>query len=285
MVSLQQVPRPAGVEIEDSIILPPRPALLMALQREMSKVEPDLARVEKLVQRDAAITGHLLQTANSPFFRTTQRVRTIREALMRIGLNQCAAIITGGLTKRAMSGNAMMMARFWDVSEKRAKGLSFMARELGTIAPDVAYNFGLFCDIGIPLLKGQLDTYQETLSAANRTAGGRFLQIEENRHGINHARVGALLAERWEISAHITQAIQTHHNPEILRQQAFLSTSMRSLVASNFLVEKAIEEYRGEKTSLEWRVGGPFAAVALGMTESDIKDYTERLILHFSGQE
>jgi HD-like signal output (HDOD) protein len=257
----------------------------MALQREMHKDEPDLARVEKLVQRDAAITGHLLQTANSPFFRTTQRVRTIREALMRIGLNQCAAIMTGVLTKKAMSGTAMMMARFWDVSEKRAKGLSFVARELGTIAPDVAYNFGLFCDIGIPLLRGQLNTYQETLSAANRTAAGRFLQIEENRHGINHASVGALLAERWEISAHITQAIQAHHNPEILRQQAFLSPSIRSLVASNLLVEKAIEQFRGEKTSLEWRVGGPFAAVALGMTEADITEFTGRLVHQFSRQE
>lgn len=281
MESLDRMERAPDVELIDSIVLPPRPALMMALQREISKAEPDLARIEQLVERDAALVGHLLQTANSPCFRRKQRVSTMKDALMYIGLNQCSAILTGMLARRALGGNGLMMARFWDVSEKRARGLSFMARELGSIPSDLAYHFGLFCDIGIPLLKGQLATYIGTLSAANCTAAGRFLQIEESRHGVNHASAGALLAERWEISMQITQAIHTHHNPEILRLTTPVAAMTRSLVAANFLVEKAISAYRGERTSLEWRVGGLFAAEALCLSETEIKDFTERLVHHF----
>lgn len=283
MVSEETGTRPSpGGDVVASIQLPARPALLLAVQRELSKPAPHLDRVAELVHRDAAISGYLLQTANSAFFRTTQPVRGVREAVTLIGMEQCAAIIGGILARRALaSGRGLMMARFWDVSEKRARGLAFLARAMRTVPPELAYSFGLFCDIGIPLLKQRFADYGDTLKLANQRAASAFLQTEEERHGVTHAKVGALLAERWGLSAHVTRAIATHHHPEVLYESSSPAT-VRALIATNLLVERAIQAHRGEEVSLEWDAGGPVAAEALGLSEWEVEDVTGQLRERFA---
>lgn len=273
---------PAAADLVRSVSIPPRPALLMALQREMQKGMPHLKKVGELVSRDAALAGSLLESANSAFFRPGRRIKTVPDAVALIGMDQFAAIMTGLITRRVLSVGGMMMARFWDVSEKRANGLSFVAKETQAAPAELAYSFGLFCDIGIPLMKVRFSTYLETLSVANLAAAERFLKVEDARHGVNHAHVGALLAEKWGIASEVTDAIRAHHTPDIL-YDASVPATVRGLIASNLLVEKAIQEYRGESESLEWLEGGGVAAEALGLSASDVEDFCDRLILRFSG--
>jgi HD-like signal output (HDOD) protein len=123
------------------------------------------------------------------------------------------------------------------------------------------------CDIGIPLLKARFPTYLETLSIANRVAARRSLGVEEERHGINHAFVGALLAEKWTLSSDVVLAIGRHHEPEVLHE-APVPPVTRALVALNYIVEKAIQEHRGEAASLEWIEGGSAATEVLGLSPS-----------------
>ncbi len=154
----------------------------------------------------------LLKAANSAFYGLRREVTTVEEVIAVLGMNQCNAIICGLVTKRTLGVGAMMLARFWDVSEKRARGMSFLAGETRAVAPEAAYNFGLFCDIGIPLLKAACPAYLDTLSIANREASERFLKVENKQHGVNHALVGAQLAQHWSISAEVVAAIGAHHN-------------------------------------------------------------------------
>lgn len=274
--------RSADADFVRSVSIPPRPALLMALQHEMKKGMPHLKKVGELVSRDAAMAGNLLEAANSAFYRPGRRIKTVPEAVALIGMDQFSAIMTGLITKRVLSVGGMMMARFWDVSEKRANGLSFIAKETQAAPAELAYSFGLFCDIGIPLMKVRFSTYVETLSVANLVAAERFLKVENVRHGANHAHIGALLAEKWGIASEVIHAIRAHHTPDILYDESVPAT-VRGLIASNFLVEKAIQEYRGESESLEWLEAGAVAAEALDLSASEVKDLCDRLILLFFG--
>lgn len=265
-----------AADIVRSINLPPRPALLMALQHEMRKDGANLQKVAQLIGRDVAMAGTLLETANSAFFGLRRPVETVQDAVTLIGMDQSHAIITLLVTRKVLATGGMMMARFWDVSEKRALGMSYVARETRAAAPELAYSFGLFCDIGIPLLKVRFPTYLETLSIANRTAAFRFLDVENARHGIDHTRVGALLAEKWAISPDVVQAIGKHHEREVL-DDVSVPLTVRNLVALNFIVEKAIQEYRGESESLEWLDGGAAAIETLELSPSYVDEMCEAL--------
>jgi HD-like signal output (HDOD) protein len=252
----------------------------MALQHEMRKEEANLKKVAQLIGRDAAMAGTLLETANSAFFALRRPVETVQDAIALIGMNQCSAMMTLLITRKVLNAGGMMMARFWDVSEKRALGMSYLARETRAARPDLAHSFGLFCDIGIPLLKAKVPTYLETLSLANRAAARRFIEVEHARHGINHALVGALLAEKWAISSDIVQAIRKHHDSDVLFDES-VPVTVRNLVALNHVVEKAIQTHRGEAESLEWLEDGSAAIEALGWSQSDVDDTCEALVDRF----
>ncbi len=278
----ERAPRSAEADIARTVSIPPRPALLVAVQREMSRDIPHLNKVVELINRDSAMAGNLLATANSAFYSPGRRINAIPEAIALLGTSQCAAIMTGLITRRVLGTGGMMMARFWDVSEKRAKGLAFLAREIHAPPADLAYNFGLFCDIGIPLLKARFGTYLATLTVANQESSDHFLQVENTRHGVNHAQLGALLAEKWGLAPEVIQAIRAHHSPAILQEKTVPAT-VRTLIACNYLVEKALEEYRGKPEALEWRDGGALAMESLGLSPGDVENISEGLKLRFAG--
>jgi len=201
--------------------IPPRPALLMGLQDEIRRDNPNIKHYADLIQRDVAMMGTLLQIANSAYFNPGRRVSTIVDAVILLGLNQCNAIISGLILRKSLNFGNKMMARFWDGSEKRAIGVSMLAKRTRILSPDMAYSFGLFCDAGIPLLKNAFPTYLETLMKANLTAANDFLQVENDRHGINHAVVGALLAEHWSLEPEVSAAIRVHHSHQVLFDKTY----------------------------------------------------------------
>jgi HD-like signal output (HDOD) protein len=275
-------PTITAADLIRSMDLPPRPALLMALQRELRREEPDIRKVAQLLGRDAAMAGQLLKTANSAYLNLRRRSDSVEDAIALIGMNHCGSIMEGLILRSILGNGHMLMARFWDVSEKRAQGMSHVAQQTGALPQDLAYSFGLFCDIGIPLLKASFPAYLETLSIANKMGGWRFVRLEEVRHGLTHAEVGAALAEHWGISSHIVQAIRHHHAPEILADSS-APALVKALMACNLVVEKAIEEFRGADVSLEWREGGKAATDLLGMSMEAVDGQCTRLQQVFAG--
>jgi HD-like signal output (HDOD) protein len=259
-----------------AVNIPPRPALFMAMQREIHKDEPDVKKIAELINRDVAMASRLLETSNSVFFNTRRHIISVQDAIAMMGMDQCAAVMTGLITKKSLGTGAMMMARFWDVSEKRAKGMSFLAKELNAASPELAYSFGLFCDIGIPLLKATFPSYLETLSIANRKGDVNFLEVEQNRHGLDHAYVGSVLAQQWSISEDVVTAIRMHHNNDILYDDT-IASSARALVALNYVVEKAIQEFRGDSESHEWHEGGSVASEALQISPDQVEELCEAI--------
>lgn len=265
-----------------SVHIPPRPALLLALQHEMRKEDPNTKKIADLISRDVAMAGNLLETTNSAFFNFKRRATSVHDVISMMGMNHCTAVMSGLITKKSLGIGAMMMARFWDVSAKRAMGMSYLAKEIHATPPEIAYSFGLFCDIGIPLLKATFPAYLKTLSVANGKAEDEFLLVEDDQHGVNHAQIGAMLAERWTISPEVVQAIGMHHSHEVLFDESVAMTT-RALIALNKVVEKAIQQHRGETESLEWLEGGAVASEALGISEAEVDALCDALITRFRG--
>ncbi|HVL75398.1 MAG TPA: HDOD domain-containing protein [Noviherbaspirillum sp.] len=263
-----------------SVRIPPRPALLLALQNEVAKETPHLKRLTDIIARDPALAGSFIGIANSPFFYRRQEIRTVHDAVNMLGIDQLACVLAGLVARQIIGFGGKLLPRFWDVSEKRAKGLSFVTRELDIAPPALAYNLGLFCDIGIPLMMSRFPNYRETLALANRFSDARFLHVENERHKTNHTEVGALLSATWGISPEVTAAIRFHHVPLDTIGEA---ARTRHLIACNMLVEKAIDEFRGERDRGHVSQDEHAAAESLGLSAADLDDLCDRLVLRFAG--
>ncbi|MDC8758596.1 HDOD domain-containing protein [Janthinobacterium fluminis] len=259
-----------------SVRIPPRPSLLIDLQRELGERDPSPRRIAKIIANDVGISGALLKLANSPFYGAARKAKSVEQGINFLGVNQCSALITGMLARQAVEAEGVPLNEFWDVSAKRARALVFTSRKLRIAPPDIAHTFGLFCDIGVPLLMNRFPDYIDTYAAASNDAENCFTVVEDARHQTNHAAIGCLLARNWGLSADVSWAILLHHDYRVLDDPA-TDDAIRSLVAASLLAEKGIQRYHGNSTSLEWDKGGALACRHLGLTQEETDELLDEL--------
>ena len=264
-----------------SIRIPPRPSRLVNLQRELATDEPSPGRIAMLIANDVGISGALLKLANSPFYGARRKAKSVEQAINFIGIRQCAALMMGLLARQAVGADDGALDRFWDISAKRAHALVFTARKLGITAPDIAHTFGLFCDIGVPLMMMRFPDYPATFAAAGDDATHCFTMLEDARHNTNHTAVGCLLARNWGLSSDVSWAILLHHDYRVLEDVA-TDDAVRSLVALSLLAEKAIQNDAGHSRSVEWDKGGERACHHLGLSADDTTDLLDELAEMFN---
>lgn len=263
-------------DLVKSIGIPPRPSLLTDVQLEMMKDDPDPRKIAKLVSQDVAMSAALLKSANSVFFGLKRKAETVEQAASFLGLTQTTSILLGLISRKALNSEGQMLTRFWDVSTKRSLAMARLAKEMRLCAPDVAHTFGLFCDIGIPLLMKRFPDYTETLALANSDDEQSFTQIEDMRHGIHHATIGAIMSRSWGLPANLTQAIRIHHDYEVMVERT-TPTEVSSLIAMCLLSERAIQTYQNLNHQTEWDKGGMLAREVLSISEDEVIDYCEDL--------
>jgi HD-like signal output (HDOD) protein len=289
MSTASALARPSAAEdpvdtLIKSIRIPPRPSLLADLQRELASTDPSPETIGRIVASDVGMSGALLKLANSAIYGGRRKAKSIEQAILFLGINQVAALMTGLLARQAIPANSAALASFWDVSTRRAQAMVFLSRRLRVGEADVAHTFGLFCDTGLPLLMDRFADYGATYAAASLETARPFTALEEERHATSHAAIGCLLARNWGLSDHVAWAILHHHDYAVL-DDAATSGTLRSLVALSLLAECAICKYQGHAESLEWNKGGASACAYLGLSDEETAELLDELHEAFHDEE
>lgn len=274
------MPMPVENAVEEalmrSIRIPPRPSLLVDLQRELARSDPSPRQIARIIGNDVGMSGALLKLANSPFFGAARKAKSVEQAINFLGIDLCASTLTGLLARRAIDGQGADLSAFWEISMRRAQALMFMSRKLRIAPADIAHTFGLFCDIGVPLLMDRFADYAGTYDDACHDQQRRFTEVEDERYSTNHAAIGCLLARNWGLSPDVSWAILLHHDYRVLDDPA-TDDAVRSLVALALLAEKGIQRFFGRTLSYEWEKGGELACQHLGLTEDEVADLLDEL--------
>ncbi len=276
-----QMPTPTTVDlmVEKAVIdlgIPPCPVILKRFVTETRKEEPDYNRLSSIICADVSLSASLIKTANSPYFGTRQRVRSVNEALVILGLNIASRAVAGIILRKSFP-TSPNMERFWDASSRFARLSGWLAQSfdsLGIPAED-AYTFGLFRDCGIPVLLKRLPSYSSVLNSANSEAKLDFTQVEDAVLPTNHAMVGCVLAQSWWLPEEICLAIRHHHDKSIL------STTIsppplfsRKLIAISQLAEHLVQQQLGLSLTQEWGKLGTTCLNLLDIDESQLEALT-----------
>jgi len=254
--------------------IPPRPAILDQISAEMKRDDPDVKRLSVLIGTDVALSASLIKTANSPFFGTRGRVRSVSEALMALGLRLAGTAIAG-IVLRRLFPSSPTMERFWDASASIARVSGWLVQQQSQIKvnADDAYTYGLFRDCGIPVLMIKFPAYAATLANANRDAGHSFTQVEEQFLPTNHAIVGCLLARSWWLPEELCLAIRYHHDEQRLANpSAGMLPKSLQLVAVGQLAEYLLQSRTGLSQTMEWEKLGPVCLQLLGLDADQLPE-------------
>lgn len=266
-----------------SIGIPPRPSLLADVQHEMAGDDPDPRKIALVVAKDVAMSAALLKSANSVFFGLKRKAETVEQAATLLGLTQVSSLLMGLITRRAIKAEGPALSGFWDAATKRSLSMAKMAKAMRACPPDVAHTFGLFCDIGIPMLMSRFPNYQETLRLAQNESEMLFTDLEDQHHGTNHAIIGGFLARSWGLSSEVIMAIRSHHDYEIMMESS-TPKNVSALIALCLVAERAIMMYQGVNNPVEWEKGGHLACDILGIAEDEAADWCDELALMFNAE-
>jgi len=277
MTNATEAPSPSPVDalLESSIKdigIPPRPVILDRISREMLKEEPDYKRLANFIGADVSLSASLIKTANSPFFGCRNRVHSINEALMMLGLDIASRAIAGIILRKVFPASPQM-ERFWDASARIARLSGWLSQYVGNhkLRADDAYTFGLFRDCGIPVLLMRFPDYHKTLAQANGEDQLSFTAVEESHLPTHHAMVGCLLAQSWWLPEETCLAIRHHHDAAIIGMPSVNPPlTSRYRIAMAQFAEHLVQRHTGLSHTREWPKLGGACLRLLDVTEDEV---------------
>jgi HD-like signal output (HDOD) protein len=267
--------------------IPPCPTILIQLSAETRKQEPNLKVVEDLITKDIGLSATLFKTVNSPFYGLRNKVSNVRQAVSLLGLPMVSRTIAGLVLRRVFESNGQLdLKDFWDHSSKVATATAFIARHVHGIDRDAAYTFGLFQNCGIPILMQRYPEYKRTLDAMSGAADMKLTEFEDQVCGTDHATTGYLLTRSWHLPLPVCTGIRYHHEVQQLDEaQSTVPVPSRVLVALGLLADHAVQLYKDQDFSLEWKSGGKLAQHCLGLSDTEVEELFEDVKPHLGTSE
>jgi HD-like signal output (HDOD) protein len=195
--------------------LPPRPRTFARLQVMMSHRNVTPKKICAVIEADAAITAKVLQLANCAMFHEYDRVRSIEQALVRLGfagvrnLVMCSEVLTGW--SRAARG-ALDLDSMQAHVQRAARVTA--ALTAGTACSDEAVLAAFLHDIGYWVLVQERPAELDRAAALAVTEDIPMQEAERRVLGTSHAEIGAYLLGLWGMPNTLVEAIAHHHTPE-----------------------------------------------------------------------
>jgi HD-like signal output (HDOD) protein len=202
--------------------LPPVPKVYAELAAAINDDTSSAVRVARIVERDVALTVKVLQLVNSAFFANASAMRSVEQAVIRLGLDTMRQLV---VTAELFSGrifsnvDGAVLERLQHHAVRSAQ----LARALA--APEDAAEAALTAlvhDVG-KLVFASLDSEFSTHSAfcvAADAATSRIdddvpavIERERERYGVTHPEAGAYLLGLWAFGDEVVNAVANHHHP------------------------------------------------------------------------
>jgi len=196
--------------------IPTLPAVLQPLLRylELPAEQLDVVKITDMIAQDKALAGQCLQMANSPLFGKWQKVDSLKAAIVSLGAQRVSdiAMSCGVLNVLPKDQSGLNPVAFWEHSLGCALVCRHFARKISYPDPGKAYLAGLLHDLGIVVNLWVLrDEFRAAFDFA-RAEGIPLDEAEQKILGFTHCESGRLLAERWELSPDLRDAVSLHHS-------------------------------------------------------------------------
>ena len=197
---------------------PTLPVMVNKLLYVLNTQETNSAEISKIIQYDPALTANILKAANSAFLGFRNPVNSLSEATFRLGSKWIFQIAISSLIysnlRRPARGYELTDSELW----RHSLAVAMVSENLRTLLNirDVGfiYTAALLHDIGKIALGDYVSQHFDNIQKEIDENNIPFEMAEEKVLGVEHAEIGALIAENWHFPIPIIECIRWHHNPD-----------------------------------------------------------------------
>jgi diguanylate cyclase (GGDEF)-like protein len=209
--------KPLLAKIKADPRLPSLPGVAVRVLELVKQENASVATVGKVISADPALSAKVIRTVNSSFYGLTHQVATINHALVLLGMQTVKTValgfsLVGALnTKKSPKFDYL---RFWRQSLYSAVAARMLDKTLQRGTHEESFLAGLLTDIGTLAMHQALgEPYDEVLETTNGNQL-ELIRLSRERFDLDHAEVGAMLAEHWKFPPALVEPIRQHHSLE-----------------------------------------------------------------------
>jgi putative nucleotidyltransferase with HDIG domain len=212
---------PAQQIIEQTHDLPTAPPVLFKLMSMLKKEVQHNSEIVEIIRYDEHLTAKLLKLCNSALFKSNNSITSVDQVVLRLGYSNILSIAVSlrvgdvvTKTKRAAYINPYDLWRHSVTSAITAKILVSKLKEEMGVKSDTGFTAALLHDIGKMVINAAPIENIPSIKEIVQGQGMTFLDAERQVLGTDHAEIGGLLMEKWNLPSEIVSAVRYHHFPE-----------------------------------------------------------------------
>jgi putative nucleotidyltransferase with HDIG domain len=195
--------------------LPQFPENILMVQKLIGDPKSEMADIARQISMDPALTGDLLKIVNSAQYMLSKKVDSISEAVKMVGIRGIKNLLYSYGTQKILGDDTAGKKNLWEHSYKTAfyafNLVKNFRRDRNLL--DDAYVGGILHDMGKIVFS---NVHPELLEKIRGFCGEKGLPVstfEDLSAGMNHAEIGALIAEKWNFPDGLVASIRYHHDP------------------------------------------------------------------------
>ncbi|MEM1013477.1 MAG: GGDEF domain-containing protein [Planctomycetota bacterium] len=203
-------------KIKDCPGLPSLPTVAVEVLRLARDSEVDMGALADVINQDPALSARVLKTVNSSFYGRSQKVTTIEQALVVMGLQSVKTLVLGfslveGLMDKSSEG--FDHKTYW----QRSFYTACAAKELGVacrvMQTEELFVCGLLSDIGMLILDLVLPDEYGRVCALTKSHIEQDV-AERSRIETDHAEVAGYVSELWKLPPVLSEPVRWHIQPD-----------------------------------------------------------------------
>ncbi|MDR0877216.1 MAG: HDOD domain-containing protein [Treponema sp.] len=195
--------------------LPQFPENILMVQKLIGDPKSDMANIARQISMDPALTADLLKIVNSAQYMLAKKVDSIAEAVKMVGIRGIKNLLYSYGTQKVLGDDSAEKKQLWEHSYKTAfyaYNLIKNFKKSQNLLDDV-YVGGILHDMGKIIFS---NVHPELLTKIKEFCDEKELPVstfEDLSAGMNHAEIGALIAEKWNFPEGLIMSIRYHHDP------------------------------------------------------------------------
>ncbi|MCF6289690.1 MAG: HDOD domain-containing protein [Desulfobacterales bacterium] len=193
------------------------PAVTTRVLAMLRNPESSVLEIAGQIQMDPGMHVKILRLVNSVSFGLLKEVGNLDHAVTLLGRARLESMVLSfAVTESLASSTTFCLdtSRFWLVAARRAGLARMLALHLHAATQGECFTAALLQDMAIPVLStAKKETYCQLFQRWDEDPGLDLASLERAALGYDHARVGALIAEKWGLPGYLVNAIDGHHGP------------------------------------------------------------------------
>ncbi|MBQ7578209.1 MAG: HDOD domain-containing protein [Synergistaceae bacterium] len=211
------------------------PQFVLETMKKLNDPSSNAADVAKSLSRDEGLVLRVLKLANSAAYGMTRKISNISEAISLLGYKNVSNIILAAEVYSSMdkglSGYALDRGELWRHSLMVAYASRYLAKITKSVNTEDAYVGGLLHDIGKVILNDYVRFGYGIIVKMVEEKHIPFTEAELSVLGFDHAMIGSVLVERWEMPESYRFAVEYHHKPNELPEDKAQYQSLLDVVS------------------------------------------------------